>query len=236
MLMRTGGTGWELPRFLLMLVTTSAGLIVIGIGLVVGGLIWGLNSRQAVYQTYSITSNYQMSQGTVSDNVYIKMDGSNDYFAAFMFDFTPSINPDDLDKTAEISFIARADTSTLNPPLSTDGTTITAAHKIEQLVLYDQNGNIIRSYTSAEYLANPNGYNVNYWPYASMLICAGVLCAGSALFFLTRKRQRRKLAMAAELARLEATPSPFARERGEVNRTQAYQGLGQYPPYQAPQE
>lgn len=215
MLMRTRGTGWELPRFLLMLVTTSVGLIVIGVGLVVGGLIWGLNSRQAVYQTYSITPNYQMSQGTVSGNVYIKVDGSNDYFAAFLYDFTPVINPDDLDKTAEISFIARTDTSTLNPPLATNGTTITAAHKIEQLVFYDQNGKIIRTYNSTEYLANPNGYNANYWPYASLLMSAGVLCAGSALFFLTRSRQRKKLAVAAELARLEAMPSPFERELGE---------------------
>jgi uncharacterized membrane-anchored protein YhcB (DUF1043 family) len=238
------GTGWELPRLLFLLVTSSVGWLVIGIGLVVGGLIWGLNSRQASYQTYSISSNYQIGTGKASGNVYLNADGSNDFFAAFTYDFSPTINPDDLDKTAAVSFIARTDTSALNPALTANGTTITSAHKIEQLVLYDQRGNIIRTYNSTEYLANPNGYNANYWPYAGILMLAGVLCSGNALLFLTRKKQRQKVAIQAELARLEATPSPFARELGQMASTQAYQGFEQYPPvnpqpyrpYQTPQE
>ncbi|MGH2508284.1 MAG: hypothetical protein ACRDHZ_12910, partial [Ktedonobacteraceae bacterium] len=113
---------------------------------------------------------------------------------------------------------------------------ITIAHKIEKLVLYDQNGNIIRTYRSAEYLANPNGYDLNYWPYASILLFAGVLCIGSAFFFLIRNGQRKKLAVQAELVRLETTPSPFARELGEINHPQTYQGFEQDPPdYRPPQ-
>lgn len=230
-IMGVRGNGRGIAGLLILLVTSSIGWLVIGIGLIIGGLIWGLNSRQAIYQTYSISSNYQISTGETSGNVYLNADGSNDYFVAFLFDFTPSITPDDLNQTAEVSFIARADTSTLNPPLTVNGgAPITAAHKIEQLVLYDQNGKIIRTYNSAEYLANPNGYNANYWPYASLLIAAGVLCVGSALFFLTRNKQRQKLAVQAELARLEATPSPFDRELGRTSGTQVYQSTAQYPP------
>lgn len=220
MFIRFGGTGLEPLRFLLALVTTSAGWIIVGVGLLIGGLIWGLNSQQTFYQTYAISSNYQISTGTVSGNVYINANGSNEYFVGFFFDFAPNVNPDDLDKAAEVSFVARADTSTLNPPLTiANGTTITAAHKIEQFELFDQNGKLIREYTSAEYRANPNGYSINYWPYASVIMFTGVACVGTALFLLIRRRQSHKLAVQAELARLEARPSPFARELGEMDQS-----------------
>lgn len=238
-------TGWEIPRFFFMLFTSSAGWIVIGIGLLIGGLIWGLNSHQVRYQTYPRGLGYHVGQGTTTGNVYINADGSNDYFAAFFFDFTPTISSDDLDRYASVSFVARTDTTTLNPPLNaTNGTTITVAHKIEELVFYDQDGNIIRTYKTAEFMAYPNGYDANYWLYGGSLILLGVLAAGNGSFFLVRNRQRRKLAVQAELARLEATPSPFARELGQMPNPQTYQGFGQYPPpnrpgsppYQAPQE
>lgn len=233
-------TGWEIPRFLFMLFTSSSGWIVIGIGLLIGGLIWGLNSHQVRYQTYPRSSDYHVGQGKNTGNVYINADGSNDYFAAFFFDFTPSISSDDLGRLASVSFVARTDTTTLNPGLDVNGTTITAAHKIEKLVLYDQDGNIIRTYTTAEYLAYPNGYDANYWLYAGSLMLLGVLAAGNASFFLIRNRQRRKLAVQAELVRLEATPSPFARELGQMANPHVYQAPPPNPlgsqPYQAPQE
>ncbi|MGH2481724.1 MAG: hypothetical protein ACRDHW_18895, partial [Ktedonobacteraceae bacterium] len=111
-MMRIRGNGWELPRLILLLVTTSLGWVVIGAGLLVGGLIWGLNSHQASYQSYQFSSHYNIGTGTQSGNVYINADGSNEYFAAFMTDFTPIIDSDDIDKTVAVSFVARTDTST----------------------------------------------------------------------------------------------------------------------------
>ncbi len=245
MIMRMRGTGWELPRLLFLLVSTSLGWGVIGIGLLVGGLIWGFNSHQASYQSYPVSSHYHISTGTVSGNVYINADGSNEYFAAFTYDFNPTIDLADIDKTAAVSFIARTDTSTLSPHLNVNSTTIIySAHKIEKLVLYDLYGHIINTYASTEYNANPHEYNANYWPYASILLLLGTLCAGNGIFFFVHGRQRRKQTAADELARLEAIPSPFARELGQMPSVQTYQGIEQYPqpytqaynPYQTPQE
>ena len=128
-----------------------------------------------------------------------------------------------------------------DPPLNADGTDITSAHKIEKLVLYNQYGDLIRAYTSAEYNTNPHEYNTNYWIYAGILILAGVLCAGNGLFFFVRNRQGGKEVAAAERARLESMPSPFARELGTMANAQVYQGTEQYPqpynnPYQGPQQ
>lgn len=239
-MMRIRGNGLEPLRLILLLVTTSLGWVVIGVGLLIGGLIWGLNSRQASYQSYQFSSHYHIGTGTQSGNVYINTDGSNEYFAAFEFDFSPIINPADIDKTAAVMFIARTDTSTLNPPLNSNGTIINEAHKIEKLVLYDQYGNIIRTYTTAEYNANPHGYNANYWLYGGILMLVGFLCTGNGLLFFVRGRQRQKEAAAAELARLESRPSPFARELGQTASAQTYQGTEQYPqpyntPYRGPQ-
>ncbi|MGH2511016.1 MAG: hypothetical protein ACRDHZ_26945, partial [Ktedonobacteraceae bacterium] len=120
-------SGLEIPRLLLLLVASSVGWLVIGIGLLIGGSIWGFNSRQASYQTYPLSSDYQIGTGKESGNVYLNLNGSNDFFAAFFFDFTPTINPDDINKTAAVSFIARTDTSPLNPALDANNTTITIA-------------------------------------------------------------------------------------------------------------
>src|SRR5262245_3556697 len=98
--MRYRGNGLEIPRFLWLLVTTGPGWIVIGVGLISGGLIWGFNSHQVSYQSYSRNSNYDITRGTVSGNVYFHENGSSDYFAAFMTDFTPIINSNDIDQTA----------------------------------------------------------------------------------------------------------------------------------------
>lgn len=210
----TRTTGAEIPRLLLLLVITGMGWMIIGTGLLIGGLIWGLNSHQVSYQNSQTDASYHIGSGTQTGNIYINADGSSDYFVAVSGDFNPPISQSAITNSASISFVARTDTTGVDLQLS-DGTVISAAHPIEKLVFYDKNGNIIASYTTAEYLANPNGYTINNWPYASLLIGAGVLCIGGGFFFILRRRQRQKQDRAAQLAALEAAPSPFARELGE---------------------
>src|SRR5260370_37871875 len=139
-----------------------------------------------------------------------------------MTDFTPIINPSDIDQTASVSFVARTDASPLKFILNVHGTEINKAYRIEKLVLYDRSGNIIRTYTTAEYDSNPNGYNANNWLYAGILILLGILVAGNSIFLMVLTSQRKQQAAAAEQARLETTPSPFARELGETPSMQTY--------------
>lgn len=215
MRMRYRGSGWELPRLLLLLVTSSLGWVIIGVGILIGGLVWGINSHNVNYQSYPARSDYHVGTGRQSGNIYINLDGSPDYFVAFKSDYLQDSISSDLDNFAAVGFVARTDASQLNPALNTGTTTINAAHKIEKLVFYDERGNVLHTYTTDEYNAHPTGYTINNWPYASILILVGLLAGGNGLFFYINGRQRRQLAAAEERARLEAAPSPFARELGE---------------------
>lgn len=178
-------------RLTILLLSRRWGLIVVGALLVIGGLVWGLSSHTVSYQSYPKSSNYHIGTGTSSGNVYINANGSDEFFAAFNGDFSPAISSSDVDKTDSVSFIARTDTSTLDPALNANGTTINDAHKIEKLVLYDQNGGVINTYTSSEYNANPNGLSENNWLLASLLLVVGLILGGGAFAYpmLAKKPQ-----------------------------------------------
>ncbi len=243
--------GTELPRFLLFLVTSSAGWIIIGCGLFIGGLIWGLNSHQVsyiqggqgVYQTF-----------VTEDNAYIifQQSDTDNYYVMHTPDYAPEVDTNTIlnlmQPGSSFSFIASTDTVTIASMVKDTGQYIGHAHPIERVVFYDAKQQKSLTYTSSEYSGNPNGYTINNWPYASLLMLAGVLCTGASILFLARSRRRKKLAIAANLAALEAMPSPFARElAADTPQTrQPYQGIEQYPqtpstshisrPYQSPQE
>jgi len=156
------------------------GLLLIGIVMLGGGLIWGATSHGVTYANSQSVA-YRIAMGSQSGNVYIHADGSSDYFSAFKGDFSPEITQSDIDNSNTLSFVARTDTSTLNPPLNaSDGSTVNDAHKIEKLVFYDKNGNIQKTFTTAEYDANPNGFFDNEWLKAIWLVIV-------VLFFWRRR-------------------------------------------------
>lgn len=192
-----------------MLITSRLGWALIGVGLLIGGLIWGLNSYQVTYEKGQPGTNYETYVGDFGD-IYFSAEGSTNYFIARSTDFNKEIDTSVFKAPGTISFIARTDT--INVDADLDGTHIKQAHMIKKLIVYDLNGHQLASYTTPEYNANPGGYTVNNWPYASLLMFAGVLIAGVMLFFIGRARQRQKRAMAAKRAELENRPSPFARE------------------------
>jgi hypothetical protein len=146
---------------------------------------------------------YHIAMGKATGNVYINADGSSDYFVAFSGDFQPPITQSDIDNSATLDFIARMDTSSLNPALNANGTTIHAAHKIEKLVFYDTNGNTQTTFITAEYtasLANQNraasttSSSPNEWPPGLAFILAGLLWgAGTTIVLLQRQAHRRTM-------------------------------------------
>lgn len=180
-----------MARLVIFLLTKRWGLLIVGAALIIGGVIWGATSHQVTYQTSKQGVTYHIAMGETSGNVYINPDGSSDYFVAFKSDFTPSITQSDIDNSNTIDFVARTDTSSLDPALQTNGTTINDAHKIEKLIFYDKNGSVQQTFTTAEYQANPNGFNDNEWLKAIWLLIVGAIIVGAALIvpMVTKKPQ-----------------------------------------------
>ena len=228
-------------RFAFPLFLRRWGLALVSVILIIGGLVLGLTSHQISYHAYLPDPNYQLSAGQQSGNVYINT--SDEYFAAFHSDFTPAIAASDLAKTAEVAFVARTDTNSLDPALKTGATVVNDVHRIEKLFLFDQDGNIIKTYATAEYNANPGGFYDNNWPLASVLILAGLLLAAGDLAYpiLTKKRQASMgtslSASTVQLQHIQQTPGR------QETREQEYQESAPvslhtqgYRPHPAPQE
>lgn len=165
------------------------GWLIIGIALVIGGLIWGLTSHQVSYQNSSQNGTFSWGIGESTGNVYIHPDGSADYFVAFSGSFNQAITEDDMNNSVGLSYVARTDTSSLDPAYDPpDGPTVNDAHKIEKLVLYDKNGNVQETFTTAEYRDNPNGFNDNEWLKAIWLVLGGLVVTILSIIFMARGR------------------------------------------------
>ncbi|HEY1354390.1 MAG TPA: hypothetical protein VGF67_32675 [Ktedonobacteraceae bacterium] len=223
-----------MARLVIFLLTRRWGLLIVGAALIIGGVIWGMTSHQITYQTSQQGVTYHIAMGETSGNVYINPDKSSNYFVAFKSDFTPSISQSDIDNSDTIDFVARTDTSSLDPALQTGGTTINDAHKIEKLIFYDQNGHIQQTFTTAEYQANPNGFNDNEWMKAIWLIIAGAIIAAAALIvpMLTKRPQPATgFAIGTGGEQPYQQPvygQPYAPQQPANPYAQPYQGPGQY--------
>lgn len=166
-------------------------------------LIWGLNSHQVSYiagnqgiyvvSAYDGVSTFRQQE---TGDLYVIQDNDFQPGLAGAFDSSTYAVPRD------VHFLASSD-------LVFVGWGVGFAHPIEK-VTFDGATAI-----SAEYQLHPHGYTVNNWPYASLLMLAGMLCLGLSVGLLARTRKQQKRATAAKLATLAALPSPFARELGE---------------------
>jgi hypothetical protein len=199
------------------------------IALLIAGLAVGFTSHQITqrvlvpvspppdpYEASSQNGTFNWSIGETTGNVYIQPNGSTDYFVALTGDFSPAITQSDMDNSAGLSYIARTDTTTLDPGFApSSGVTVTQAHKIVKLVLYDKNSNVQETFTDQEYTSylaakNQRIYTtttsfVNEWPLGIALILAGVIWSAVialALFLKQRDRQR-------QLALMGMYPSPY---------------------------
>ena len=205
-----------LVRTVFALLTSKWGWTTIGFVLLIGGLIWGLNSHQVAY--------LQGNQGqyrlitTNGGIVLFQQENTSNYYVMDPGNFTQAdinLNPIENGQFSRFNFAASTDTVYVDVYISSTGTTVSYAHPIEKITFYDQNGQNPVTYTTADYSGNPNGRTINNWPQASLLMLVGALCAGIMLFFIVNGRKRQKLAIAAERVAIEARPSPFARELGQ---------------------
>ncbi|MGH2480579.1 MAG: hypothetical protein ACRDHW_13065, partial [Ktedonobacteraceae bacterium] len=158
------------------------------------GLVVGVTSKQVSYIQSHGGTGYHVVPGERTGNLYINADGSDDFYVAFSSDF--SVPQSILSAPGSISFIARSDTSSLDPAFDApDGTTVNDAHKIEKIVFEDNNGKVQGTYTTAEYNANPNGASINNWPAGLGVMGLGVLLAVLGLF-VSRRKQPQGFSMA----------------------------------------
>lgn len=193
-----------LVRAMLGLVTTSAGWIMIGTGLMIGGLIWGLNSyqvsyivgNQGVYAVSEYNDLYTFRQEKTGDLYVIEVANFRPGLAGVFDGSATSTVPEDF------SFLASSDTVFV-------GWGIGLAHPIEE-VHFDG-----VTFISTQYQRYPHGYTVNNWRYASPLMCMGIVCIGISAGFLARTRKQQRLAAAEKQKELDALPSPFVRELSE---------------------
>ncbi|MEO9027185.1 MAG: hypothetical protein ABI413_00055, partial [Ktedonobacteraceae bacterium] len=78
------------------------------------------------------------------------------------------------------------------------------AHKIEKLVLKDKSGNVIGTFTTSEYDANPNGTSVNNWP-----IGIGIMALGLLILILTFVFALKKKPQAFSIAPVGGVQQPY---------------------------
>jgi hypothetical protein len=212
------------------------GRIIIGALLIVIGLVVGATSQQVSYTQSGSSNKYVPAVGKTSGNLYLHVSGSDDYFVGFNSDFT--VSQDVLSKYATLSFIARSDTSTLDPALSApDGTTINDAHKIEKITFNDNSGAVLGTYTTTEYTANPNGVYNNQWPLGLLIVLVGLLILGVPFLFVMLRRGRQPKAAIAGAQPYGQPPyppaAPYAPQQPYMPPQQPY-GQPPYPQQQPP--
>lgn len=173
-------------RFLLRLVTRRWGWTLIAALIVLGGGLWGLSSPTIPYQGSQNVSYFYTA--TSSGDVYVWTTDNANFFVARHNDFNPPIDRTKLHLDTRFSFVDRSDTVSVSEDL-VDNVHASQAHIIEKLVLYDTNGNVVTTYTTSEYNANPNGFYFNrWWPGGIGTIFVGLLVGYVALFVGRKKR------------------------------------------------
>jgi hypothetical protein len=218
MFTRRGRPESAVLHFFIILFATTGGWIVLGTGLLIGGMIWGLNSHQVVY-TQGGQGNYELYVSDDDSSICFQQGSTSNFYVMLITDYTPAVDPATLQNALKdhdrFSFIATSESIQLNSEIEGLGTLISSAHPIEQVTFYNSQGGNPITYTNTQYAGNPNGYTVNNWPFAAPMALVGAAGAGLALYLLLNKRRRQQQARAQELAELAAMPSPFARELGE---------------------
>lgn len=174
-------------RFLLLLVTRRWGWTLIAALIVAGGSLWGVSSPTIPYQNAQNTT-YITAAASNGDVYFWTTDNSN-FFVARHDDFNPPIDRTKLHLDAGFNFVARTDTISVNDTVAS--LHITQAHVIEQLVLYDNTRNVVATYITSDYNANPNGYYANrWWPTGIGIIFVGLLLAYVVLFVGRKRRAK----------------------------------------------
>jgi hypothetical protein len=215
-------------RLLLFLLTRRWGLMVLGLLLAFGGLVFGANSHQIAYQTLHQGGRFR----------FIAVEGGTDYIllnATYYVinenNVSPAFDGPAFGRNNNLtlsSITYRTDSSSIDVKL-TDGTELQGtAYTAEQFVVIDTSGSNHQTYTTAEFTQNPNGFYENDWLGGMGLLVGGLTIAGLA-YFIPRLRGKNKTQRGWSTA---PAGLPMGIQPQVHPYQQPYQGPVSYPQYQ----
>lgn len=215
-------------RLLLFLLTRRWGLIVLGSLLAFGGLVFGASSHQVAYQTLHQGGTFR----------FIAVEGGTDYillndtyYVVNENNVSPAFDGPAFGRNNNLtlsSLTYRTDSSSIDVKL-TDGTQLQGtAYTVEQFVVTDTSGSHQQTYTTAEFIQNPNGFYENDWVGGLEILVVGLSIAGLAIF-IPRLRGKNKTQRGASTA---PAGIPMGTQPQVNPYQQPYQGPVSYPQYQ----
>ncbi len=168
------------------------GLILAGIILSLGGLIYGAIPHQTPYQSIpkSFIAHYLSGLGTG----YIQLQGSPTLYIVNEGEFLPAFSADYLNHgQIVISFLYRTDeTTSIDASTGNNVHLVGPAYAVEQIKLYHQFGQPPEVFSTHEYFQNPNGYYQHYWMTGMALALLGLIFIGLGLFMAVRRGRKKK--------------------------------------------
>ena len=165
-------------------------MIVLGFILLLAGIVYGLGSRYVQYSSVPQGSilHYLSADGTG----YLQMDGNPALYIVHQDNFTPKLVT--FADSDTISFVYDPAATTSVDVKSTLGTHLVGtASKVVAITAIAATGK--KTYTTPEYVSNPQGYDHNQWPLGIGLLIVGLLLMGGS-FFLPKKKSPPNAALA----------------------------------------
>jgi hypothetical protein len=185
------------------------GLILIGILLVIGGLVYGAIPHQTPYQSIpkSFIAHYLSGRGTG----YMQLENSPTLYTVNEGEFLPAFSADYLNHgQIVISFLYRTDeTTSIDASSDNNVHLVGPAYTVEQIKLYQQLGQPPEVFSTHDYFQNPGGYYQHYWTTGMELLFLGLIFTGLGVFMSVRRgKKKRQLDFADTTEPAEATLSP----------------------------
>ena len=173
------------------------GLILIGIILAFGGLIYGAIPHQTPYQTMpkSFIAHYLSGRGTG----YMQLEKSPTLYIVNEGEFLPAFSADYLNHGNVLTtFLYRADETTNIDASTGNNVHLTGpAFTVEQIKLYFKFGQPPEVFSTREYFQNPNGYYQHNWMAGIALSLLGLFFSGSGVFMpIIRGKKKKQLDIA----------------------------------------
>ncbi|HYL44135.1 MAG TPA: hypothetical protein VEU97_12170 [Ktedonobacteraceae bacterium] len=171
----------------ILLASRRWGLIIIGILLLAGGLIYGTTSHQSSYS--------RVSQGTIAHILsgngtgYLQMKDSSTLYVINQSDFSPAVTDNTFSDGDTITFVYSPDkTSDINVSATNSSTQMQGTgYTVEQITLTSDPGGQ-KVFTTSDYAKNPNGYYSNNWTVGGIIAALGLLLAGLGLLNRGKKQ------------------------------------------------
>lgn len=176
----------------LIIIMRHWGLILVGIPLLIGGLIYGSTPQKTPYQnlTKAFMAHYLSGRGIG----YMQLEKSPTLYIVNEGQFLPAFSADYLNHgNVLISFLYRTDVTTnIDASSSNNVHLLGPAYTVEQITLYHQFGQQPQVFSTFEYYQNPMGYYQHSWITGIALSFLGLIFIGLGLFTTVRRGKKKK--------------------------------------------